>query len=517
MPQFNTTIDDISPFINYAPAAAWRPGTLASDPSALQYSNGGTFTLTQTYGATASFSFNGTAVWVFGAKRFNHGPYNVTLDSETMITLNGHASPDVFQTPLFASGTMKQGLHHVTIANAFTDNAANFIDIDYITWTSDIGTDTENISGTTVQDTDGSFSYQPALAWSTSPPSVGSYSGGSGHGTFTDQASVSYAFTGDAVSIFGTVGPQNGNYSVTIDQSPSVMYNATRTNLISQVLIYYADNLGPGKHNVTLTNKPSSANQGLNIDYAVVSTVPSVNDPSKSKSKGISGGAIGGIVTGVVVLLLLALILFRALRRRRQNAYYAGGEKTEILGGGTPTPYHVNNAGASSAGLNSSYPQSTYAQSGTVASYAQPDYGYQAMAPTVRTGAGYPVGGWGGVQSPLSPSEYSSSHPEDGPVAPAPMPNPHPAETSYPPSRRPLPQPLSLPGVASASQKGQPIRMGPAAREDLSGVPASELSAGRMHVEGRPQDFGHIPVDGEQPPPDYSQATEPYGGSSSRR
>lgn len=49
----------------------------------------------------------------------------------------------------------------------------------------------------------------------------------------------------------------------------------------------------------------------------------------------------------------------------------------------------------------------------------------------------------------------------------------------------------------------------------LPGQPISHISevallANRMNVESRPQDMGHVSVDGEMPPPDYGQATEPY-------
>jgi hypothetical protein len=38
-----------------------------------RYSNGGTFTLCNTLGGSATFTFNGTQVYVYGAKRDNHG------------------------------------------------------------------------------------------------------------------------------------------------------------------------------------------------------------------------------------------------------------------------------------------------------------------------------------------------------------------------------------------------------------------------------------------------------------
>lgn len=108
-----------------------------------RYSNGGTFYLTQIYGASASFSFNGTGVWIFGAKRPNHGPYNITLFSGdgasssssgnvASFTGNGASAQPIFQTPLFIAKDLPQGMHEVVISNAFTQAGNDFLDIDFV-------------------------------------------------------------------------------------------------------------------------------------------------------------------------------------------------------------------------------------------------------------------------------------------------------------------------------------------------------------------------------------------------
>jgi hypothetical protein len=55
------------------------------------------------------------------------------------------------------------------------------------------------------------------------------------------------------------------------------------------------------------------------------------------------------------------------------------------------------------------------------------------------------------------------------------------------------------------------------ANQTLTHVPRDDLEASRMRVEGRPQDFGAVPLDHEDVrwddlPPDYNQATEPFQG-----
>lgn len=84
------------------------------------------------------------------------------------------------------------------------------------------------------------------------------------------------SFAGDAVQIFGSVGPDNAPYSVELDGGSPVTYNATKQSDYQQVLIYYADNLGPGQHNVQITSQPAISGQSLNLDYALIDNVPSV-------------------------------------------------------------------------------------------------------------------------------------------------------------------------------------------------------------------------------------------------
>jgi len=98
----------------------------------LRYDNNGTFTLTTTYGASATLTFNGTTVWIYGAKRGNHGPYNVTLDGK-VFTDDGFYDGQVFQQVLFSAveldGTKP---HTVSITNSLTDTQKPYLDIDSV-------------------------------------------------------------------------------------------------------------------------------------------------------------------------------------------------------------------------------------------------------------------------------------------------------------------------------------------------------------------------------------------------
>jgi hypothetical protein len=65
---------------------------------------------------------------VYGAKRANHGMYNVTLDGRAF-SGNGAATPSEFQQLLFANGSLPAGLHTLVLANA--DSGGLYVDLDY--------------------------------------------------------------------------------------------------------------------------------------------------------------------------------------------------------------------------------------------------------------------------------------------------------------------------------------------------------------------------------------------------
>jgi hypothetical protein len=86
-------------------------------------------------GATASFTFNGTGVYLYGAMRPNHDQYSVTIDGHSVSLANGSASPDSFQQLLYGNGSLPYGLHQVILANDFVQVPSAFVDLDYVVMT----------------------------------------------------------------------------------------------------------------------------------------------------------------------------------------------------------------------------------------------------------------------------------------------------------------------------------------------------------------------------------------------
>ncbi|KIJ40956.1 hypothetical protein M422DRAFT_139647, partial [Sphaerobolus stellatus SS14] len=51
------------------------------------------------------------------AKRSNHGNYSIQLDDFPFVIMDGFASPDMFNQPLFATTDLSYTNHSITIKN----------------------------------------------------------------------------------------------------------------------------------------------------------------------------------------------------------------------------------------------------------------------------------------------------------------------------------------------------------------------------------------------------------------
>ncbi|KAJ7657878.1 hypothetical protein DFH06DRAFT_456155 [Mycena polygramma] len=419
MTSTNFTIDNINPLIQYSPPAAWTEGSKTSDPLASSYSNGGTFTLCTTQGSSATFTFNGTQVYVFGAKRSNHGPYSITLDGVATL-FDGNSADPIFG-PLFVSDVLAQKQHTVTLTNELTDTNSPFLDLDFITWTTNVAGGGQS---KTVEDTADAFTYSPSTSWSTDLSSalLTGFSGNNGHVTLTAGASTSISFSGGFITVFGPVGPTISRYTVQLDGADGGTFNATKEAYTPQVALYTASGLGAGAHTLELISQPAVAGQLLAVDYIQVSpssTATSGNSSSsasaspsaaaaKKSSSSSSGAAIGGAIAGVAVLGILAFLIFFMCRRKRrreqpmhpnqivlEDKYQTAPGLSNYTIDAFPNnsrPSHVGGYSRSSSNAHSN------------AQLVQPPYG--AAAPQSQYG--------GGLQSqyaPSAPSQYAPSAP----------------------------------------------------------------------------------------------------------
>ncbi|KAJ7175040.1 hypothetical protein C8R43DRAFT_1230552 [Mycena crocata] len=276
MPAANYTIDDTEPLIQYAQLDDWSDRT-DDDLSNTRYSNNGTFTVCSTKHCSATFAFNGTQVWIYGSKRKDHGYYSVSLDGKTT-EYDGFADPDDY-TSLYDSGSLSEGRHTVIITNISNDTTRPYIDIDYITWSTDAAVVAPNI---TLKDTASQISYKPSDSWKTNlPDDMSGFQDDSGQ-----SRRRSKSVSGDAITLYGAVGPNCSPYSIKVDGQSMGNFSATRLTYGAQKQLYYADSLGAGNHSLEVTNLPSSTGTGqqLAIDFALVAGLPSDAPTSTSTS-----------------------------------------------------------------------------------------------------------------------------------------------------------------------------------------------------------------------------------------
>ncbi|KAJ7822446.1 hypothetical protein B0H13DRAFT_2126955 [Mycena leptocephala] len=522
------TIDNINPLIQYSPAAAWIEGSASNDPLASSYSNNGTFTLCTTQGASATFTFTGTQVYVFGAKRDNHGPYSITLDNTpTLLTV---FFPAVFG-PLFVSDVLKQGQHTVTLTNEVTDPNKPFLDLDFITWTTTVPNGGQS---KTVEDTDDSFTYQPATAWNIDLSSslLTGFSNNNGQYAKPSQ--------GAFISVFGPVGPTISRYAVQLDGVAAGIFNATKAAYTPQVPLYRASNLGGGQHTIQLTSQPGPAGQVFAIDFVQVSpsstvkgggagsggatanasanTSATVSGTSAGASKSNTGPIVGGVIAGLAVLAILAFLGFFLLRRKRRREQDPNQIMLESKYPAAPAPGGYGTVTADSRETRPSH----------LADYSMSNSQMHLVQPV----------------------QYANAHPAQYPGAGA-MPEPPSPPLTDPyggiatsDNGRPLPSPWHGSGVQSQSTQQSDRRafhtvnndeymsmsdgassLGRSSTMQSSG--AAGLGAGAHNLrrsKGGPLPLpptanvplppGAVRMYLDSLPPDYTQATEPYHPSS---
>lgn len=488
MPTFTKTIQEFSPLLQYS--GQWGTGTGSSDAFISSYSQGG-FVATQSSGASMTFTFTGTGVQIFGAKRPNHGLYQVTVDGATSSAVSGASDSNDFQVPLFSTNSLQPGQHTVTLTNS----EDKFVDIDYVSWQSSIGQPEEDMIVNTVDDTSSDFSYSPPNSWTKSAAQVDTFLASTGHQTSVPGSFFEYTFTGPSVSLFGPIGPEYSPYTVQIDGGAIVNYSAQSQNFIPQAMLFYADNLSSGQHTVKVSYQPSENGQLFAVDYASTSSTQSLGGVSLSAAPktGVSGGTVAGIFFGILIPLALLFggLFYLFIWRRRRRANSAVREKIDINAGGSAEVY--------SSDKYLALPGRTY----SMRQPAQDSYMTSRNTPPHnRTYSNGPTSVYSGVDEANSPTYDShESLIRSG------------SSTSNSTSPRGS-------SAAQFTAKGRQIYLPPAAGQSLSEISHDELAANRMAIEGRPQDFGaanakdYVPALEDRrelnPPPNYLQATERY-------
>ncbi|KAJ3553757.1 hypothetical protein NM688_g3448 [Phlebia brevispora] len=322
---------------------AWGDSSHA-DPEWFDYTNG-TFHATQEEGATAYLTFNGSAVYVIGARRTNHGKYSATLDGSTTV-YNGDVSVDQFNCTLYSQTSLAAGQHDLILENQWTGENPTWFDIDYMIITSGDGNPATQSSETTLDDSAASnITY--TSGWESSPNGFEQYYYMSTmHRTNIQGASANILFYGNAITLYGATSNNHGLFSITLDGIP-ISYTLNGSAPVNQTrwqnMLYYSGGLSSSLHNMTVAHADPDTSKYFDLDKVVVSqwpeaqaldldpssslqpVVPSVppsssnTGASKSSTQPVKKGLIAGaVILAIVVAILLGVIVLLVVGRRRR-------------------------------------------------------------------------------------------------------------------------------------------------------------------------------------------------------
>ncbi|KAJ6585658.1 hypothetical protein B0H19DRAFT_1016738 [Mycena capillaripes] len=313
-------VDERDPLIHYV-------GQWNDDGASLEFN--GTTKWSAQQGSTASFTFVGTSVIVYGtvgARTAPHASMNFLLDN----SITGSYTPpndmdsDIHHEPLWTSPSIANGSHTLVITQTATQSQpAGEIYLDYLMY----NTTSTSVGAYFIDDRDARIKYTGGWRLFGSDPDFQHTSQGSS----STGDSFSLEFEGKSISFYG--GINNGsagevlNASIVIDGGPPVFFvppiqtAATTTNN----LIFNSGDLSDGNHTLVVT---AENDHTVWTDYFLVTPTTS---PAPERSSGAStssspaGGTkhtmiyIGAAIGGVVLLALIVAATFFFLRRRKRR------------------------------------------------------------------------------------------------------------------------------------------------------------------------------------------------------
>ncbi|KAH7332694.1 hypothetical protein B0J17DRAFT_603553, partial [Rhizoctonia solani] len=268
MPQ-NITVDDRSPLVNYSGnwVANFKQYPLNDTMSDRYYDS--TFHSSKSPGDSVSVKFNGTAIYIYGAMRPDRGYYTVTVDDGQKLRLDAYASKQpngddgLFRQLLFSKADLEDRHHEVTLTNdSHERDARPFVDIDYIMWTSSVKTN----AGASDFD-DGHPSWKFNGNWTMRAPNATNNQTVHSTRSETIGSYATLTFQGDAIYFYGPIGRAHGLYNITLDNQEPITLNGLYTRAHAETILYFADSLGPGPHELMVTN---IENKVFSVDYARV-------------------------------------------------------------------------------------------------------------------------------------------------------------------------------------------------------------------------------------------------------
>ncbi|KAJ6530952.1 hypothetical protein DFH09DRAFT_1326648 [Mycena vulgaris] len=349
-------VDEKDPLVHYA--GSWNDAGSAAEFS-------GTKKWSAVQGSTASFTFVGTSIGVFGTVAAKNPP-QTSLSFLIDNSITGTYTPaddmvtDLHNLNLWTSPTMSNGSHTLVITQS-TAQALGVIFLDYFMF----NTTSTSVKSYFIDDRDARVTYTPEWRKFT----------GDNDFMHTSQESTSpgdsfsLKFEGTSVSYYGGITASDAgvmNASIVLDGGKPIFFIAPATPAaVTNNLIFESGIINDGSHTLVITQENQFT---VWTDYFLItpgtasaaSSTPSPSTTSGSDATGESSkkstpiGAIVGPVIGVVLLIALAAAVFIFCRRRRRRQELEPADFPMALAPAqfsdfTPTPFSNFDTGATTA------------------------------------------------------------------------------------------------------------------------------------------------------------------------
>ncbi|KAJ7439102.1 hypothetical protein FB451DRAFT_1378068 [Mycena latifolia] len=297
----------------------------------------GTTRWSGTQGSTASFSFAGTSVSVFGSVSAVQSPqvsFTFLVDNTTQGTYSPPTgmSADLHHELFWASPALDDSQHTIVITQTQAQpDGLSVIYLDYLMW----NTTSVDVPAYFIDDRDPRVVYTPA--WRLFGSDLDFMHTSQGSSTTGD--SLTLQFDGIAISHYAGINQGSAGdvlqAAFSIDGGPSVTFvpSPQASSNTNNNLYYSSGDLKPGKHTLVVTAqnvhtvwadywlvKPNPASSVSVSGTSTSSSSPSAATTTPVPPKPKHTAAIAGsVVAGVVLILLLGAFFVRRRHRRKRQ------------------------------------------------------------------------------------------------------------------------------------------------------------------------------------------------------
>jgi hypothetical protein len=227
----------------------------------------GTAHWSNTAGGTATYTFTGDNVTIWGVKDRDQGIAAFSVDGGPATYADDYATTRTAQAPLWSSSGLGAGTHTVTIANTGTKNAASA----NVTVAIDDATVTPGIATIDDAATSGTNRFGYGANWGTAS-GVGDLYAGTAHWNSTAGSTATLTFSGTGAVVYGVKDVDQGIASYSVDGGTAHSVDDYSSTRVPNASLFTVTGLANGTHTVTITvtgsKNGASANDIIALDAA---------------------------------------------------------------------------------------------------------------------------------------------------------------------------------------------------------------------------------------------------------